>query len=113
MFFVESSSTDVLIDSHRLFTGPEKSLRSLLKILGCLKVLAKGCSFHDLHDNIEGWNPDDVDIENVSSTHENGLLTINLPRKSVQPKEEQRNGRSQSEVEMEKTKSEIADLVPF
>ena len=34
--------------------------------------------------------PDDVDMENVSSTHENGLLTISLPRKSVQPKEEQK-----------------------
>ena len=34
--------------------------------------------------------PDDVDIENVSSTHENGLLTISLPRKSVKPKEEQK-----------------------
>lgn len=31
-----------------------------LKILGSLKVLAKGCSFHDLHDNTEGWNHEEV-----------------------------------------------------
>ena len=29
-----------------------------LKILACFKILAKGCSYHDLHDNIdiECWN---------------------------------------------------------
>ena len=27
-----------------------------LKILACFKILAKGCSYHDVHDNIEVWN---------------------------------------------------------
>jgi len=34
--------------------------------------------------------PEDVDVENVSSTYEDGLLTLILPRKSVQPKVERK-----------------------
>jgi hypothetical protein len=41
-------------------TGNIYSVPLELKILGSLKVLAKGCSFHDLHDHTEGWNHEEV-----------------------------------------------------